>query len=194
MVRRLDDERPPLARPTDVSISDRGATDDSTPGRTVEVCVRSLSDEAQPLLDETLRCLWDSSGVDEVSVVVWGRSFDPTGLAAATGAGRALTDHLETFREWASVNGASFGPFFRAQTVERLTGDAYTRVELPTVALVEYRDDELAFVAPCRIGERYYGVLDRVRSLAAGTTGHATAVGPPDHVEPSGENGASIRT
>jgi hypothetical protein len=194
MARRSDDERPPLAPPAAVSISDRGVLDDDAPGRTVEVCVRSLSEEAQPLLDDTLRRLRASDEVQEVSVVVWGRSFDPTGPAAATGTGRALADRLETFREWAAVNGVSFGPFFSAHTVERLTGGAYTRVELPTVTLAEYRDDELAFVSPCWMGDRYHGVLDRVGDVEAGTAGPATAVEPTDSFESTGGHGASIRT
>lgn len=194
MARRSDDERPPLAPPAGVSISDRGVLDDDNSSRSVEVCVRSLSEEAQPLLDEALRRLRASDEVQEVSVVVWGRSFDPTGPAAATDTGRALADRLESFREWAAVNGASFGPFFSAHTVERLTGGAYTRVELPTVTLAEYRDGDLAFVSPCWMDDRHHGVLGRVAAVVAGTAGLTPAVEPADSFESTGGRGASIRT
>lgn len=193
MARRLDDERPPLAPPAEVSISGQGDSDDSVSSRTVEICVRSLSDEVQPLLEETLRLLRETSDVDEVNVVVWGRCFDPTGPAADTTVGRALADRLESFREWAAANGASFGPFFRTRTVRQLTGQTCTRVDLPTVALAEYHDGELAFVAPCRIDDRYHHILDRVRAIVEGEP-VSTASEEPRTFEPTGENGASIRT
>lgn len=193
MTWQLGADQPPLAPPADVSVADRSVPEESVPGTTVELGVRSLSDEVQPLLDETLRRLRGTDEVDEVGVRVYGRSFDPTGQAAATEPGRALADRLEAFREWARESDASFGPFFRARTVERLVGETCTRVDLPTVTLAEFRGGDLAFVAPCRIGDRHYGVLDRVRGLAAGEQG-VGAVELPDGIDPAGGDGASVRT
>lgn len=187
-------DRLTLAPPTDVSVADRSDHDGPAGETTVEVCVRSLSGDVQPLLDETLQRLDGAGDVDRVRVVVWGRSFDPAGPAAATGPGRALAARLETFRLWAAANGASFGPFFRARTVDGLTGGTSTRIDLPTVTLAEYRDGDLAFVAPCRLDGRYHAVLDRAERLAGGEHRSATAVEAPDRVDPPGENGASVRT
>lgn len=192
MTSHSDADQPLLAPPTDVSVADRDG-DDAASRTTVEVYVRSLSEEVQPLLDETLRRLRAAGDVGEVCVVVWGRSFDPTGAAAGTDPGRALADRLRAFRQWAAENGASFGPFFRARTVDRLTGETYTRVDLPTVTLAEYLEGELAFVAPCWLGEHHHTVLDRAERLAAGESRSATAVEAPDRADPPGENGASIR-
>ena len=187
-------DRPTLGPPTDVSAADRSDHDRPAGETTVEVCVRSLSGDVQPLLDETLRRLEGADDIDRIRVVVWGRSFDPTGPAATTDPGRVLADRLETFRLWAAENGASFGPFFRARTVDRLTGGTSTRIDLPTVSLAEYRDGDLAFVAPCWLDGRYHAVLDRAERLAAGEPRSATAVEPPDRVDPPGENGTPVRT
>jgi len=188
-----DADRPLLAPPADVSVADRADADVAS-GTTVEVCVRSLSEDVQPLLDETLGRLREADAVDEVRVTVWGRSFDPTGAAAATDPGRALAGRLEAFRQWAAENGASFGGFFRPRTVARLTGEAGTRVDLPTVTLAEYRDDELAFVTPCRIDGRFHTVLGRADRIACGESRSAAAVDLPERVEPDAKGGASVRT
>jgi hypothetical protein len=182
-----------LAPPTDVSVADRNAVEEPVAGTAVELCVRSLSEEVQPLLDETLDRL-DAAEVEPVDVVVWGRSFDPTGTAATTDFGRSLADRIETFRRWETENDASFAPFFRARTVDRLTDETCTRVDLPTVTLAEYRDGELAFVAPCRLAGRHYTVLDRAERLADGEHRSATPVPVPEGVEPGRGNGAPVRT
>lgn len=186
-------DQPPLAPPTEVSVVDRTTPEDSASGTTVELCVRSLSDDVQPLLDETLGQLREAENVDEVEVTVYGRSFDPTGPASVTDQGRALADRIGAFRQWADENDASFGPFFRTRTVERLTGETCVRVDLPTVTLAEYRGGELAFVSPCRLGERHHTVLDRARRLAAGG-GEFAAVGRSERTGPAGEDGAPVRT
>ena len=185
-------DQPPLAPPTELSAVDP-APEDPVAGTVVELCVRSLSEEVQPLLDGTLRRL-DGADVDRVGVVVWGRSFDPTGPAAATDPGRALADRLDAFRRWAAENDASFGSFFRTRPVRRLTGETYTRVDLPTVTLAEYRDGELAFVAPCRLGDRHHTALDRAERLADEDFRSAAAVSVPDRVEPARGDGAPVRT
>lgn len=198
MIPHSDADRPPLGPSADVSVTD-GPEAESTPGTTVEVWVRSLSDGVQPLLDGTLRRLREADGVEAIDVAVWGRSFDPTGPAAATDPGRALANRLEAFRRWAAENDASFDPFFRPRTVEGLAGEACTRVDLPTVALAEYRDGDLAFVSPCRLGGRYRPVLERAERaeraerLAADDPRTATAVQVAEGVESAGGN-RSVRT
>ncbi len=183
-----------LAPPTDVSVADSDASEEPVAGKTVEVCVRSLADDVQPLLDETLRRLREADDVEAVGVTVYGRSFDPTGPAAATDPGRALADRIAAFRRWAAENDASFGPFFRAQAVDRLAGGSCTRVDLPTVTLAEYRDGDLAFVTPCWLAGRHHSVLDRANLLAASEDRSATAVGVPEHVTPGDGTGAPVRT
>lgn len=188
-----DADRPPLAPPTDVNVADRGVAGDPAPETAVEVCVRSLSADAQPLLDETL-CRLDEADVDRVGLVVWGGSFEPTGPAAATALGRALADRLEAFRRWAAENDASFGPFFEARTVSRLNDETYTSVDLPTVTLAEYREGDLVFVSPCRMDGRHHAVLDRAERLADGDPRPAAAVDVPERVDPASGTGATVRT
>ena len=186
----------PLAPPLDVSATD--PHEPTNAGVTVEVGVRSLSDEVRPLLDETLELLETARRrgvVEELRVAVWGRCFDPTAPAATTPAGRRLAEQVDAFREWAAANGVTFGPYFRTERlVDHFTDTTPTRIRVPTVTHAEYRGRTLGFVAPCSTGGRYYGVLDRAATLAAGPNGRTGAADRSAPVEPTGGDGASIRT
>lgn len=70
MTRQPGDDQPPLAPPAEVSVADCGAPEEPASGTTVELCVRSLSDEVEPLFGETLRRLRGAEAVDEVAVAV----------------------------------------------------------------------------------------------------------------------------
>lgn len=71
---------------------------------------------------------------------------------------------LERFRDWAALNGVSFRSLVDLNAAEEtdLLSDA---LRLPPVALAEYHDGDLHFVAPCEDRETVYTVLDRLRDL-----------------------------
>lgn len=158
--------------PTERSVAPP-AGDSGDPRVTVELGVRSLAADCQPLLDRTVRSLEDAitrGAVDDYEVTILGSSFDPTSSAASTSAGRSIEELVTSVREWAVREGASLGPYFTHEEVERpLLDDRYARVQFPTLCLAEFHDDELAFVAPCRVDGRMVGVLDRVEELLVDT-------------------------
>lgn len=125
-------------------------------------------------LVEQLEMLDTRDRIDEFTVHVWGARVDRTSAVARTDAGRFVTERVEAFSEWACENGLSMGSFFDEEPVESaITGEEYTATILPTAALAEYVDDELAFVAPCSDGDTVLTVTDRLDALQ--NNGQATA-------------------
>lgn len=138
--------------------------------RTVELFVRSLTPRAARShlegLVEQLEALEARGDVVEYTVHVWGSRIDRTSAAAGTDAGQFLRERVDSFVEWASENGFSTGSFFEEERVDSsITGEKYTAMTLPTAALAEYVDDELAFVTPCTDGETVYTIEDRLDTL-----------------------------
>ena len=152
-------------RPVERSVE----TGDASRERTVELFVRSLSpgvgrDRMERVLDQIER-LETRGRVNEYTVHVWGSRLDPA-AAARTEYGQFVRGRVEAFCEWAARNDRSIDPFFEPEQVcSSLTGDNYTELTLPTVALAEYVGDELVFVAPCSDGEQRYTVEDRLEEL-----------------------------
>lgn len=143
--------------------------------RTVELYVRSLApraahDHLEDLV-ESLESLKTRNRIVDYTVHVWGSRIDRTSAAAGTEAGRFVTERVEAFTDWASEQGLSMGSFFEEESVESsITGEEYTAMTLPTAALAEYVDDELAFVAPCSNGEAVCTVADRLEVLQGDRT------------------------
>jgi hypothetical protein len=138
--------------------------------RTVELYVRSLAPRAahDRLEDfvETLETLEARDRIGDYSVHVWGSRIDRTSAAARTEAGRFVTGRVEAFTDWACEQGLSLGTFFEEESVESsITGEEYTALTLPTAALAEYVDEELALVAPCSDGDSVCTVMDRLEAL-----------------------------
>lgn len=142
---------------------------DASRERTVELFVRSLSpgvgrDRHERVLDQIER-LESRGRIDEYAVHVWGSRLDPA-AATRTEVGQFIRGRVEAFCEWAAGDDRSIDPFFEPERVcSSLTGDSYTELTLPTVALAEYVGDELVFVAPCSDGDRRYTVEDRLAEL-----------------------------
>lgn len=144
-------------------------TDDES-GLRVELCVRSLcptgSHRTQNAIIERLEQLEAGGILEAFDVRVWGKQVAPSTAAARTETGRRAIDRYERFREWAEEHDRSLTSFFDVRPVEsRMTGDRYTAVTFPVVALAEYRDGELLHVAPCSDGETIYTVDDRLDVL-----------------------------
>ena len=138
--------------------------------RTVELFVRSLApraahDHLEDLVEQ-IEMLETRDRIQGFTVHVWGSRIDRTSAVARTDAGEFVTERVEAFSEWACENGLSMGSFFEEEPVEsRITGEEYTATTLPTAALAEYVDDELAFVAPCSDGDTVWTVADRLDAL-----------------------------
>jgi hypothetical protein len=140
---------------------------------TVELGVRALSPEGQPLLDRAvceLRTAVEAGAVSGFDVIVFGDGFDPTTLAAGTAAGQAIARRISEIRRWADELGVRVDPYFREEDVDcLLSGEHYCRVQFPSLTLVEYHDDELSFVAPVEVDGERIEPLDRLRTLARST-------------------------
>ncbi|WP_336002138.1 HTH domain-containing protein [Halorientalis halophila] len=137
---------------------------------TVDLHVRSLTPRGGPgqqeAVIERLEELVESGHVDEFSLDVWGRQVSLSTAAARTDAGRDVLNRVEAFRDWAAETDRSVDSFFETRRVSStVTDENYVALVLPRVTLAEYRDGDLAYVAPCTDGEDVCTVLDRLDAL-----------------------------
>jgi len=135
---------------------------------TLELYVRSLSADAGTasvgdVLDRLDR-LDANDDIDGYDVTVWGDgvSFDERVLA--TDAARTIRDAVEECRAWAAEGDRSLPGFDERTTECVVTGETHHNISVPTMALVERHDDDVAWVAPCHDG-RAHTVLDRLDRL-----------------------------
>ena len=152
------------------------------PRVTAELGVRSISADAQPLLDRALdglRRAADEGTIEAYDLFVTGEAFVPGGPAAGTAVGRELSGLVAGVQDWASRAGATVAPYFQHESVDcRLTDERYTVVRFPTLCLTEYHDGELAFVAPARVDGELVDVMDRIETLARPETGRIALSAP----------------
>lgn len=139
---------------------------------TVDLHVRSLAPRAghsqQNAAIERLDDLASAGRVGEFNVHVWGHQVSLSTAAAKTDAGQFVLNRVEQFREWAKETGRSIGSFFETRRVEsEIMDEEYAALVLPSLTLAEYRDGDLAFVAPCSDGGSVCTVEDRIDDLAA---------------------------
>lgn len=148
-------------------------TTDRDQGRVrAELHVRSLAPRAaqrqQERVIERLDRLESAGRIDEATVDVWGRQVSLSSAAARTDAGRYVLDRVESFREWADETGRSVESFFETRRVaSEITDEEYVALVLPSLTLAEYRDGDLAYVAPCSDGDEVTTVPDRIDVLSA---------------------------
>jgi hypothetical protein len=147
---------------------------------TVELGVRSISEDAQPLLDRAVDGLdraVEQGALHEYDVFVTGETFTPRSAAASTPVGREMVSRVAEIRDWASEADATVAPYFQPEEVDcQFTEERYTRVRFPTLCLSEYHDGRLAFVAPARVDGDLVDVLDRIETLV--TDGEKRVVAP----------------
>lgn len=143
----------------------------------VEVFLRSLAPqtgrESQERVVGRLQELEAAGRIRGFEAVVCGECVCPRSATAQTGPGKRLLDHYEAFERWAEETGRELVGFAERDTKSLLTGSDITGIVFPRMVLAEYRDGELAFVAPSR-GDEQTTVTDRLvayeRSDGAGTT------------------------
>jgi len=150
---------------------------------TVELYVRSLAPgpagSRQEATIERLERLVDRRAVEEYAVHVWGARVALSTTAARTDAGRFVLDRLAAFRRWAAGADASLEPFFETrETHSSITGEVYATVELPVLALAEYRDGRLTGVSPHAGDDGVETVRDRLDALAGDGPGVAAGGTP----------------
>lgn len=151
-------------------------------GTHVELYVRSLApraarSEQEVLLDRLRR----ATAVDSTEVVVTGDQICPETLAAGTEIGTLLLDRFERFEAWAGRDDRSLAGFTRKTGRSLLTGESVSGVCFPDRVLAEYRDGDLAFVAPCRADGREWTGGERVDRL----TREEPSAGADDAASPS---------
>lgn len=148
--------------------------DSDDPRVHVELGVRSISEDSQPLLDravEELARAVEEGALDDYDVFVTGGAFTPGAAAARTALGRELSSRVADIRDWASKADATVDPYFQHEAIScSFTGTEYIRINFPTLYLSEYHDGELAFVAPARVDGELVDVLDRIAALKGDQT------------------------
>lgn len=141
-----------------------------TDADTLELYVRSLAPGNCHLQQEgviqQLNQLEASGVVEEYTVEVWGKQLTPS-AADRTEVGQRLSNRVNEFRTWADSHDMSLSSTFPLELVRsEFTGDEYTRIRLPTIALAEYEGDNLQFVSPCSDGETVHTVADHLAAIA----------------------------
>lgn len=142
------------------------------PETRLELYVRSLLPRGacacQEAVVDRLQELAEDGAIDAFEVTVWGRGLAPS-TAAATDAGRELLGRIERFSGWARERGLTLRPRFERRTVRSdLTDETYDAVLFPAMAVAVFRDDDLAFVAPCADGTTVYTVADVLDAVEDG--------------------------
>jgi hypothetical protein len=141
----------------------------STPARSVELFVRSLSPAEPPVADhlQRVRHLETAGQVSDADVTVWGTEVGLSTTASRTETGRLVLDRVADFRSWADELGVTMEPFFQTREVTSgLTGEEYTTLVLPVCCLAEYRGPDLVHVSPYSTGDAICSVGDRLDRLA----------------------------
>lgn len=164
-------------------------TDESGTTVRVELAVRSLAPGGhrsdQDELIERLEALEESGAIDDLTVSIWGKRVALDGAGGRTDAGMAILETIERFGEWATSNDFSLGAFFETKHIRsEFTGEDCRALDLPSMVMAEYEDDELRWVSPCLdpATDTVYGVRDRVETLAAAAdlaVDDAPSVAPP---------------
>lgn len=147
----------------------------------VELYVRSLASRSgcQRRMMTQLQALDASGDVDGVDVRVWGSEVCISEHPVETESRREILNTVGAFREWADRNGVSMEQCYENRTrVADRTGEEFTTLRLPVLALAEYEDGELAWVTPHERDGRTQTVAERVEKLA-------TEVGETPHADPA---------
>lgn len=92
---------------------------------------------------------------DSESIHVWGAAFERFERERRIPQLERIETRLTAFERWAKQVGRDLEPFFRTRRVEStFTDESFVVCRLPTLALAEYRGDDLVHVAPSCDGER----------------------------------------
>lgn len=141
---------------------------------TIELFVRSLTPsgaaQRQEAVLDKLDRLDERGVIEDYTITVWGEQIDPNSLAAETDAGKRILDTVASFEEWADEHDVSVDRFFTEQSIgSAITGERYTAMSLPVIAMAEYVDDQLQTVTPYQGDDSIQTVADRLETLGEQT-------------------------
>lgn len=144
------------------------------PGSRVELNVRSLASRTETGVQERAVELLDrlerEGALASYTVRVWGERVGLSTTAVETNRGQELLERIGTYRGWANRNGVSLEPFFESSaTTSRITGEEYTTLRLPVIAMAEYEDGEVVHVTPHENEGGVSTVDDRLDRFEAST-------------------------
>ena len=132
----------------------------------VELYVRSLAPtrarETQDEVVTRLRRLGEDDRIADHEVALCGECVCPNAATATTDVGQRLLSRYDDFRAWAADHDRDLVGFQERETHSMLTDTTVTGIVFPRLTLAEYRDGDLAFVAPSRSGDTTTSVLDRL--------------------------------
>lgn len=141
----------------------------------LELYVRSLSPSGarsrQDAVISRLSALTERDVIAGYDVHVWGTGICPASPAVRTESGTFALERLSAFEDWAERNGLTLDGTFRTVDVaSEITGESYTEISFPVLALAEFAGPDLRRVAPCRDGETTYSVEDCLDAIEGGWT------------------------
>ena len=144
---------------------------ENAPPKTVELWIRSFTPTAVgPHYERALDRLEDLAarpGIRTATVGVWGKEVERTDERASVPQLRTIQRRLESVDAWSRQVGRDIEPFFRYTRVESsITDDSYDVWRPPSLAVLEFRGDELVHVAPSRDGDRTIDAITRLEDLA----------------------------
>jgi len=133
--------------------------------RRIELYVRSLAPTAtrdnQESVIERLDELERASRIDDFEMILCGDCVCASLATAKTAVGQRLLDRYASFEEWATERDRTL-VFTIRDTRSTLSEANITGITFPRLALAEYRDAELSFVAPSRNEREHTTVRDRI--------------------------------
>lgn len=149
-------------------------------GRRLALYVRSLgahgSSRVQEIVVERLERLQREGVIEGFETHVWGDQLALGGALSRTDAGVALGATVDAVHEWAADAEVELVGFERRVLASAITDEHHEVVVLPALALVEYEDDVLTHVSPCRKPDGCRTVGDRLLELE-----RASGVEPPEN-------------
>ena len=146
---------------------------EDAPPKTVELWIRSFTPTAVgPHYErafERLEYLATRSGIRTTTVGVWGKEVERSDERASVPQLRTIQRRLQSVEAWSNEVGRDIEPFFRYSRVEStITDDRYEVWRPPSLAVLEFRGDELIHVAPSRDGDRIVEPITRLDELGRG--------------------------
>lgn len=145
------------------------------PPPTVELYVRSLAPNGTPSTEietiDRLRSLADRGRIGDYSIRVVGRGLVHADCCLSTETGKLLQDRLAAIDRWTVANDAAV-PGITTVTVERspVHEHEYTMTKLPHCLLLEYDDQDLAFVSPATLDDGHWAVSDHLDAIERAPT------------------------
>ncbi|RZH69508.1 HTH domain-containing protein [Natrinema altunense] len=151
----------------------RDANPASTETVRIEVFLRNNASAAvvEPLrsIVSRARCLEERAIAADVRVKTW--TSVRTALEELSDAGPSVSLTVDAFESWADREGYTLRPAFdRHETDSMLEHRPATEIQVPTVCVAVYEDDDLQCVAPCSDGDRTYTVEECLDALEDGST------------------------